>query len=129
MDYDIDRITTAISAATHVNCTDEGVLIFLDEIQEAKNGITSLKYFQENAPHLHVIVAGSLLGIQLFAPKRQELLKYYYYVGGMPEAVQSFCQYRDWQEVRAIQKEILRSYERDFSKHAPGEIAPQIHDL
>ena len=129
MDYDIDRITAAISAATHVNCTDEGVLIFLDEIQEAKNGITSLKYFQENAPHLHVIVAGSLLGIQLFAPKLQELLKYYYYVGGMPEAVQSFCQYRDWQEVRAIQKEILRSYERDFSKHAPGEIAPRIHDL
>ncbi|MGN0257855.1 MAG: AAA family ATPase [Bacteroides sp.] len=94
MDYDIDRITAAISAATHVNCTDEGVLIFLDEIQKAKNGITSLKYYQENAPHLHVIVAGSLLGIQLFAPKLQELLKYYYYVGGMPEAVQSFCQYR-----------------------------------
>ena len=65
MDYDIDRITAAISAVTHTNCTADGILIFLDEIQEAKNGITALKYFQENAPHLHVIVAGSLLGIQL----------------------------------------------------------------
>ena len=65
MDYDIDRITAAISAATRTNCTTEKTLIFLDEIQEARNGITALKYFYENAPHLHVIVAGSLLGIQL----------------------------------------------------------------
>ena len=65
IDYDMDRIMTAISAATHVNCREEGTLIFLDEIQEATNGLTALKYFQENAPELHVIVAGSLLGIAL----------------------------------------------------------------
>lgn len=45
--------------------------------------------------------------ITMFAPKFQELLKYYYYVGGMPEAVLSFSQRRDWKEVRAIQKDIL----------------------
>lgn len=176
IDYNIDRITAAISAATHVNCTEDGTLIFLDEIQEAKNGITALKYFYENAPQLHVIVAGSLLGIEIhrqvsfpvgkvqflslypmsfreflmamgeneladmlagkrwnetsiFAPKLKELLKYYYFVGGMPEAVLSFSQFRDWNEVREIQTEILKSYERDFSKHAPTDIAPRIRDL
>lgn len=67
--------------------------------------------------------------ITMFAPKFQELLKYYYYVGGMPEAVLSFSQNRDWKEVRAIQKEILGSYQRDMSKHAPSEIIPRITDL
>lgn len=67
--------------------------------------------------------------ITMFAPKFQELLKYYYYVGGMPEAVLSFSQNRDWKEVRAIQKDILNSYQRDMSKHAPSEIIPRITDL
>ena len=65
----------------------------------------------------------------MFAPKFQELLKYYYYVGGMPEAVLSFSQRRDWKEVRAIQKDILNSYQRDMSKHAPSEIIPRMTDL
>ena len=67
--------------------------------------------------------------IQLFAPKFHELLKYYYYVGGMPEAVLSFSQNRDWQEVRKIQNEILKSYRRDISKHAPSDVVPRISDL
>lgn len=67
--------------------------------------------------------------ITMFAPKFQELLKYYYYVGGMPEAVLSFSQNRDWKEVRAIQKDILNSYQRDMSKHAPSEIIPRITGL
>ena len=67
--------------------------------------------------------------ITMFAPKFQELLKYYYYVGGMPEAVLSFSQNRDWKEVRTIQKDILNSYQRDMSKHAPSEIIPRITDL
>jgi len=40
-------------------------LIIFDEIQEANRGLTSLKYFSENAPEYHVIAAGSLLGITL----------------------------------------------------------------
>ena len=67
--------------------------------------------------------------ITMFAPKFQELLKYYYYVGGMPEAVLSFSQNRDWKEVRTIQKDILNSYQRDMSKNAPSEIIPRITDL
>lgn len=67
--------------------------------------------------------------ITMFAPKLQEYLRYYYYVGGMPEAVLSFSQNRDWKDVRSIQKGILNSYQRDMSKHAPFEIVPRITDL
>lgn len=56
-------------------------------------------------------------------------LKQYYFVGGMPEAVQSFAEDKDFQEVRDIQKRILTAYEQDFSKHAPIELVPKIRML
>ena len=55
-----------------------------------------------------------------------DALKQYYFVGGMPEAVQSFVVEKDFNEVRSIQKRILAAYEQDFSKHAPIEIVPKI---
>lgn len=55
-----------------------------------------------------------------------DALKQYYFVGGMPEAVQSFAEEKDFNEVREIQKRILAAYEQDFSKHAPVEIVPKI---
>lgn len=58
-----------------------------------------------------------------------DLLKYYYYVGGMPEAVQAFADNRDFNEVREIQQRILDAYEQDFSKHAPYEVVPRIRML
>ena len=175
-DYDTDRIINAISAATHVNIIPGETLIFFDEIQEAENGLTALKYFNENASEQHVIAAGSLLGIELhrdtsfpvgkvqfmtlhpmsffefldamgenilmeiirrkdwatvnmFSPKLSEILKQYYYVGGMPEAVQAFSESQDWKEVREIQNEILKSYDYDFSKHAPVDVVPRIRML
>lgn len=58
-----------------------------------------------------------------------DALKHYYFVGGMPEAVQSFAESKDFNEVRAIQKRILAAYEQDFSKHTPNEIVPKIRML
>ncbi len=55
-----------------------------------------------------------------------DALKHYYFVGGMPEAVQSFAEEKDFNEVRLIQSRILQAYEQDFSKHAPHEIVPKI---
>lgn len=55
-----------------------------------------------------------------------DALKQYYFVGGMPEAVQSFAEEKDFNEVRNIQKRILAAYEQDFSKHAPLEIVPKL---
>jgi predicted AAA+ superfamily ATPase len=61
-----------------------------------------------------------------FNSKLVNYLRYFFYVGGMPEVVLRFSQNRDWNEVREIQKNILKSYENDFSKHAPKEILPRI---
>ena len=58
-----------------------------------------------------------------------DALKHYYFVGGMPEAVESFAENRDFNEVREIQKRILSAYEQDFSKHAPNEIVPRLRML
>ena len=58
-----------------------------------------------------------------------DALRYYYFIGGMPEAVQSFADDNDFNEVRNIQKRILAAYEQDFSKHAPIEIVPKIRML
>lgn len=58
-----------------------------------------------------------------------DALKQYYFIGGMPEAVQSFTEDSDFREVREIQKRILAAYEQDFSKHAPNEIVPRLRML
>ena len=67
--------------------------------------------------------------IKSFKSRYTELLKQYYYIGGMPEAILSFSQNTDFSEVRAIQKRILIAYEQDFSKHAPHDIVPRIRLL
>jgi predicted AAA+ superfamily ATPase len=64
--------------------------------------------------------------VSIFTRKLKEYLRYYFYVGGMPEVVNAFAQTRDWQLVRRIQNRILNSYEGDFSKHAPNETVPRI---
>lgn len=62
----------------------------------------------------------------LLHEKYVDLLRQYYYVGGMPEAVQRYVEDGALAEVRRIQREILTGYERDFSKHAPGEQLERI---
>lgn len=171
-DFDIARIISAISLRTQTDI-DTSTLIIFDEIQAARRGVTSLKYFYEKAPEYHVIAAGSLLGIAMHSGdsfpvgkvdfinlmpmsfreflvatgnvrlaeitgKREwtmmayakdkliNLLRTYYFVGGMPEAVQSYCTSRDFDEVRRIQSNILMTYENDFSKHAPSNEIPRI---
>ena len=67
--------------------------------------------------------------INVFDTKLKEYLKLYYYIGGMPEAVNSYIQNKDLLEVRSIQKKLLDAYEQDFSKHAPNNIVPRIRQL
>ena len=172
-DFDITRIITALQISSQTVISPEDTLIVFDEIQSAENGITSLKYFCENAPQYYLIAAGSLLGmglhskvsfpvgkvdfmdlrpmtfseflmalnedglaetikkndwatLSLFHNKLIEYLRYYLYVGGMPEVVKAFSETRDWEQVRKIQIQILNSYEADFSKHTPKEIVPRV---
>ncbi|MCX6244316.1 MAG: ATP-binding protein [Bacteroidetes bacterium] len=175
-DFDINRLITALQIETGITIKADSTLLILDEIQEAERGITSLKYFYENAPEYHIIAAGSFLGITLhqqtsfpvgkvdfltlypmsfgefllasgqkslfellqsndwpmitgFKSKLMDHLRHYYFVGGMPEAVNSFINENDFDLVRTIQKNILSAYEHDFSKHAPQEIVPRIKML
>lgn len=173
-DLNVKRIITALEAFFETKIVAENTLIVFDEIQSAPNGITSLKYFYENAPEYFVIASDSLLGMNLhnnisfpvgkvnylnlypmnfyefllaagekglaeilenkqwdilnvFADKFKENLKYYFYIGGMPEVVNDFAANRDWEKVRQIQKNILFAYENDFSKHASKEIIQRMN--
>ncbi|MCQ2369696.1 MAG: AAA family ATPase [Paludibacteraceae bacterium] len=64
-DFNIERIIYQIEQAYECKIVIGKTLIFFDEIQEVENGIPSLKYFCEEKRDLHVVVAGSMLGISL----------------------------------------------------------------
>ncbi|MGM9868623.1 MAG: ATP-binding protein [Sodaliphilus sp.] len=64
--------------------------------------------------------------INAFKNQYIDLLKQYFYVGGMPEAVSTFNVRKDYKEVRKVQNAILRSYDHDFSKHPPREIVKRM---
>ena len=73
-----------------------------------------------------LLESGDYEMINAFSTKYTELLKNYYYIGGMPEVVQTFIDTDDFYEVREVQKNLLKYYEEDFSKHAPKEVVPRI---
>jgi predicted AAA+ superfamily ATPase len=51
--------------------------------------------------------------------KLLQLLRMYFFIGGMPEAVSEYTKTGNLHSVREIQTEILTAYEKDFAKHAP----------
>lgn len=174
--FSIERIITGIELYVGGKIDPANSLLIFDEVQEVPQALSSLKYFNEDAPQYQIVCAGSLLGVALhpgtsfpvgkvefldlqplsfleflnaigkeqfvellqkndfemannFKQEYVDLLKYYYYVGGMPEVVQAFADNKDFQEVRDIQQRILSAYEQDFSKHAPNEVIPRIRML
>ena len=174
--FDIKRIIVALQAESGLTISESDTLIIFDEIQAVPEAITSLKYFQEDAPGFHIMAAGSLLGLAMhagisfpvgkvtfmdlypltfcefldatgetalkevlkqgdwelvtaFKSRYIERIRQYYYVGGMPEAVEKFADNQSFVEVREIQKQILETYEHDFSKYAPADIVPRIRML
>ena len=168
-DYDVYRIIREIEITQRTVITPGKTLLIMDEIQECPRAITSLKYFCENMLELHVVCAGSLLGVALkrenisfpvgkvnrmqmfpmnfrefvmasgmtdslellkkkeidrpipalYSVPFEKLLKEYYIVGGMPEAVKVWQASHDVSEIEEIQNEILNDYADDFAKHAP----------
>ena len=175
-DFDVNRIVKELERHFKIKITPGKTLVFFDEIQECTRAITSLKYFCEKMRELHIVCAGSLLGValkkeqisfpvgkvnrlqlypmsfkeflivngradlidtfiewsadreipRLYTVPMEELLKAYYIVGGMPEAVKTWIETHDYDEVEEVQKEILRDYADDFSKHAPLTDVPKI---
>ncbi len=76
-----------------------------------------------------LLESGDYKLITSFKNKYIDLLKFYYYVGGMPEVVSTYVQTNDLKKVRRIQNRLLGAYENDFSKHAPAEIVTRIKML
>lgn len=65
-DFDVERIIDELSNVVYGKKIVPGkTLVVFDEIQDCPRAIQSLKYFCENMPGLHVIAAGSLLGVAL----------------------------------------------------------------
>lgn len=80
----------------------------------------------QNMSLLELIEKNDTDMMKVFADKFKMLLKEYYYIGGMPEVVSSYVKYKDYNRVRKIQNEILKSYEKDFSKHVPEKDLPKV---
>ncbi len=175
-DFDVSRIISETEFLTKQKITAGETLLFFDEIQQCPKAITALKYFCENMPELHVVCAGSLLGValardntsfpvgkvnrmrlypmnfkefviacgqsdlvealsnwpsdrplpELHALPLSKLLKSFYAVGGMPEAVATWVSTKDIDAVEQVHREILEDYADDFSKHAPTSEVPKI---
>lgn len=58
-------ILLSLSAISNVDITPGNTLVVLDEVQDCPKALETLKYFCEDAPEYHVVVAGSLLGLSL----------------------------------------------------------------
>ena len=65
MDYDIERILSALKIEVGKKIDAGNTLLIFDEIQEVPRALNALKYFYENAAQYAIIAAGSLLGIAL----------------------------------------------------------------
>ena len=163
-----DYLIPILSHIAGQTIVKEKTLMVFDEVQLCERALTSLKYFCENAPDYHIIVAGSLLGVAVNRAKfsfpvgkvdmktlypmdmeefmlalgeddlveqikkcfqtdtplpsalhdaAMQLYRQYLVVGGMPECVASWKQYKDPNKVLRIQRELIEIYENDFSKH------------
>lgn len=168
LDYDVARLVDEIKNITGTQISPESTLVIFDEIQECPKALTSLKYFCEEAPSIHIAAAGSLLGftvhegtgypvgkvntlnlyplsfrefldatgnenlrktidsgnrpsIEIFHERLSGLLKQYYAIGGMPEAVLAYLDSGMISESRQVQEEILNGYRLDAAKHLSGK--------
>lgn len=168
LDYDVARLVDEIKNIAGTQISPENTLVIFDEIQECPKALTSLKYFCEEAPSIHIAAAGSLLGItvhegtgypvgkvntlnlyplsfrefleatgnenlrktidsgnrpsiEIFHERLSGLLKQYYAIGGMPEAVLAYLDSGMISESRQVQEEILNGYRLDAAKHLSGK--------
>jgi predicted AAA+ superfamily ATPase len=66
---------------------------------------------------------------RVISEKLTDYLKLYFVVGGMPGAVSSWLDTSDYAIVESRQRDILETYENDFSKHAPRSVVPKLRYL
>lgn len=73
-----------------------------------------------------ILVSGDQSMLTVMRERLIDLLKNYYYVGGMPEAVKAFAAAQDYKAVRRIQKNLLAFYQQDFAKHAESRLTERL---
>ena len=76
--------------------------------------------------YIDAVSAGDWQTVEALSADFEMLLKNYYVVGGMPEAVDDWVQTGSMAEVRMTQLRILADYDDDFKKHAPIDLLPKI---
>ena len=75
-----------------------------------------------NGRYAELIEKGDLAMMNTFSDKLKELLRTYYIVGGMPEAVNAYIDTADVRDAREVQDQILVDYMSDFAKHVPANL-------
>ena len=79
-----------------------------------------------NGQLTHLLLSCDWPAVNTLSQQYIDLLRQYYYVGGMPEAVAGYIEGKGLIAVRKIHKDILAGYRKDFSKHAPKKEVPRI---
>lgn len=79
-----------------------------------------------NGQLLHLLQQQDFELMTAFKDKYIDLLKNYYFVGGMPAAVNAYVKDKNLKNVRRVHQRLLSAYEQDFSKHAPTPVIPRI---
>ncbi|XOV84729.1 MAG: ATP-binding protein [bacterium] len=174
------QVQAVLKLLTGAKIVPGTTLLFLDEIQAAPEALTTLRYFYEETPDLHVLAAGSLLEFALeeaqfsmpvgrveylhlgpmqfedFAEamgqlelvhylqqlslediraqrlprvvheKSLSLLKQFWIVGGLPEAVASYVQSGDFADVAHVHHSIVATYRDDFNKYSQGTLKYRV---
>jgi predicted AAA+ superfamily ATPase len=105
-------------------------LEFLNALNDpSAKAIGAASTMHGSPPVQQLVAAVSKREPRLIALVRDELvksLKYYFYVGGMPEVVSDFTTGKNFKTTRAIQKRIISDYEDDFSKHIGTRSAERV---
>lgn len=113
----------------HQNSVQNGIILPIGKVEFLKLYPLSFEEFliATDFEHLaELLQKGDDKSMEIFHAQFIEALKYYCYVGGMPEVVLRFAKNKDFSEARELQKRILNTYEQDFLKYAPNDILPKI---
>ncbi len=90
--------------------------------------MTFLEFLQasENNQLVDLIKSRDFDLMTVFKDKIIDLLKHYYFIGGMPEAVFVYQETYDLNQVRDVHRRLIDGYEQDFSKHVPNLLLPRV---
>ena len=127
----VEQLLRALSALSNVDITPNDTLIILDEIQECPQALTALKYFCEDAPDIHIAVAGSLLGISLhkqssFPVGKVDIIRLYpmnfeefLRAVGREQMADELLR-GDWSVINLLEKEYIEGFVQDRAEALVG---------